>query len=183
MRIISGTAKGRKLRSIPGKTTRPILQRVRTALFDTLRPELQDTKFLDLFAGTGSVGIEALSQGAKSCTCIELDAAAYKILQENIELVGFTNRCQAFRRDAFLFLKKSQDAFDIIYIAPPQYEALWVKALHMIAERPDLVVPGGLVIVQIDPREYEALPLTEFVEEEQRRYGNTLLVFYRRNKS
>ena len=180
MRVIAGKARGRKLLAVPGSTTRPILDRVKTALFDILRPEIENITVLDLFAGTGGVGIEALSQGAVHCTFLDLSKKAIQTIRTNLEATNLTDQAEVRQTDAFGYLRKSQKTFDLIYIAPPQYESVWIQALHAIAERPELVSADGQIIVQIDPREYEALDLTEFHEEKQKRYGNTLLVFYRK---
>jgi 16S rRNA (guanine(966)-N(2))-methyltransferase RsmD len=178
MRVIGGIAKGRKLLAVPGDTTRPILDRVKTSLFDILRPEIQDKRILDLFAGSGAVGIEALSQGASHCTFIDLHKPATKIIAQNLENTGLTKQASVQCNDSFRYLKSSKDVFDIIYVAPPQYKGIWVQAMQMIAERPNLVSDGGALIVQIDPIEDEKLSLTAFRENDRRVYGSTLLIFY-----
>ncbi len=181
MRVVSGTARGRKLLSVPGDTTRPILDRVKTALFDTLRPRIEGIRFLDLFAGSGSVGIEALSQGAAHCTFLDLAAPAVKVIQKNLEATKLTAQAIVKHIDAFKFLRNTTQAFDLIFIAPPQYKNLWAEAMRTIAERPQLVNSGGQVIIQIDPKEYEALEMTDFTLSDERKYGSTLLLFYSRN--
>jgi len=133
---------------------------------------------LDLFGGTGSVGIEALSQGAAHCVFLDTQKRAIETIRENLEATELGDRAEVRHTDAFLYLRNSSRSFDLIYVAPPQYEGMWVEAIQTIAERPQLVRPGGLVIVQIDPKEYESLSLTTFAEGEQRRYGNTTLLFY-----
>lgn len=179
MRVIAGTAKGRKLLAVPGDTTRPILDRVKTALFDILRPEVAGARMLDLFAGSGAVGVEALSQGAAHCTFLDLNRPAVDTIKKNLETTGLIARAEVRHYDAFSFLRSTAKTFDLIYVAPPQYESLWIQAMQTIAERPEIVTPQGLVVVQIDPKEYEPLNLAAFEETEQRRYGNTALVFYR----
>lgn len=183
MRVVSGKARGRKLLPVPGDSTRPVLDRVKTALFDILRPELPGLKILDVFAGSGAVGIEALSQGAQHCTFIDIEPRAIATIKQNVVATGFHAQAAVMHTDAFSFLKRAPGPFDLIYIAPPQYQALWIQTMHALAERPEIVSPQGLVIVQIDPREYEPLDLSDFTEEQQRKYGNTLLVFYRRTAS
>lgn len=178
MRVVSGSARGRKLKSVPGDGTRPILDRVKTALFDILRPRLAGWKVLDLFAGSGAVGIEALSQGAAHCIFVDLSREAVRTIHENLEHTGLSAHAEVRTTDAFRYLRHTHKSFDLIYVAPPQFHTLWEQALHTIAERPDLVSAQGMVIAQIDPREYEALQLAAFAEIEQRKYGNTLLVFY-----
>ena len=152
MRVVSGKARGVKLLAVPGDTTRPILDRVKTALFDTIRPQIQDAKILDLFAGSGSVGIEALSQGAKHCTFLDLAPNAITSINKNLENTKLASQAMVRKVDAFAFLKRSQEYFDLIFVAPPQYKQIWIEALRLIAERPELVSENGSIIVQIDPK-------------------------------
>ncbi len=180
MRVVGGSAKGRALSPVPGDTTRPILDRVKTALFDILRPRLADMRVLDLFAGSGGVGIEALSQGAAHCTFLDIEKKAIETIQKNISTCRLEERADVRLADAFAFIRKSRAQFDLIYIAPPQYKSLWVEALHAIAERPDLLAPEGVIIAQIDPKEYQQTHVQAFCESNQRKYGNTLLVFLER---
>ncbi|RMG40910.1 MAG: 16S rRNA (guanine(966)-N(2))-methyltransferase RsmD [Candidatus Dadabacteria bacterium] len=180
MRVISGRAKGRKLQPVPGSTTRPIMDRVKTALFDVLRPELEDAHVLDLFAGTGSIGIEALSQGAAHCVFIEIERRAAETIRKNLAHTELAEFATVRHGDAFGFLKKCSRNFDLIFIDPPQYQSLWSEALRAIAERPELLRDNGLIIVKIDPHEYEELTLNDFTEEKRRRYGSSELVFYRK---
>lgn len=179
MRVVGGKAKGRKLKTLAGDDTRPILQRVRTSLFDILRPTLDGKRILDLFAGSGSVGIEALSQGASHCTFIDIGRKATEIVKDNLKHTELEKDALVLNTDAFKFLRNTDKAFDLIYIAPPQYKSLWVEAMRSIAERPELLTEGGEIIVQIDPKEYEKIELTAFEETQERRYGNTLLIFYK----
>ena len=131
MQVIAGSAKGRKLKSVPGQTTRPILDRVKTALFDILRPGLAGIRVLDLFAGSGSVGIEALSQGAGECTFIDVEKRAIDTIRENLKITDLAGRAEVRHLDAFLFLRKCEVEFDLVYVAPPQYVNLWVEAMHL----------------------------------------------------
>ena len=178
MRVIGGTAKGRLLKAVPGDGTRPILDRVKTPLFDILRPTLPGAVILDLFAGTGAVGIEALSQGAQSCVFLDTNAKAVATIRDNLSTCGLLNKAEVRHTDAFIFLKNSGKQFDLIYVAPPQYKGIWIEAMRTIAERPQLLLEQGQIIVQIDPKEYEPLELETLKETQQRRYGNTILVFY-----
>lgn len=181
MRVVSGKAKGRKLLPVPGDTTRPILDRVKTALFDILRPSIEGKAILDLFAGSGSVGIEALSQGAATCVFLDLAKPAIETIKKNLETTDLSSQAEVKNMDAFTYLKNTSKDFDLIYVAPPQFKGIWEEAVRCIAERSHLLSTNGIIIVQIDPKEYEALTLSDFIETEQRKYGNTLLVFYRKN--
>lgn len=178
MRVISGSAKGRKLIAVPGEGTRPILDRIKVPLFDMLRPRLAGMTVLDLFAGTGQVGIEALSQGAKHCVFIDLNPKAISTIKHNLETTQLSAQAETRLTDAFSYLRKSSKSFDLIFIAPPQYQSLWVQAVHHIAERPELLNSSGLIVVQIDPKEYEQIAATSFVEIDKRRYGNSMLVVF-----
>lgn len=183
MRVVAGTAKGRKLKAPKTPGTRPVMDRVKTALFDILARRVRGTRFLDLFAGTGSIGIEALSRGATAATFIELGPEALRCVRDNLASTGFTGQAEVLRTDAFKFLESAQAAgrrYDIVYVAPPQYQGLAAKALAQL-DAASLTEPGGLVIVQVDPREgaeVRAVPLSTLRESDERRYGSTLLLFY-----
>lgn len=181
VRIISGTAKGRRLYSVPGSGTRPITDRVKQALFNILGPSVIDSRWLDLFAGTGSVGIEALSRGARHVVFVDKAHQAIATLRRNLEMTGLRDRAEIVRGDAFRYLHQATpDApFDYIYVAPPQYRDMWRQALVALDEKP-LLTEKGLIIVQIHPKEWEPLPLQRLALCDQRRYGSTLLLFYER---
>lgn len=184
MRIIAGKAKGRKLKMVPGDTTRPITDRVKEALFNIIRLDLPGGSFLDLFAGTGSVGIEALSQGAKYVRFLDRNRKAIEIIHENLKHSDLLDGAEVLQMDAFALLGRRPDkAFDYVYVAPPQYKGMWKKAILEIDNQPGWLVSDGWVIAQIDPKEYESLELAHFSEFDQRKYGNTMLVFYERART
>lgn len=183
MRVVAGSAKGRKLKSPKNPGTRPVMDRVKTALFDILSPRIVDATFLDLFAGTGSIGIEALSRGATSATFIEMAPDIVKLVHENLRITGLADHAEVLRADAFKFLASAATShrhFDIVYVAPPQYQEMAVRALHELDTHP-LTPPDGLVILQVHPAErgpIDALPLTHYERSDERKYGSTLLLFY-----
>ena len=179
IRVIAGKAKGRKLKMVPGLSARPIGDRVKQALFNILGSDVDGATFLDLFAGTGSVGIEALSRGAAHALLLDLDKKAIKTIQENLSICGLTDHSVVLQRDAFTFLQGPLlRSFDIVFIAPPQYLNLWSKSLNLLDRRHEWINPDGIVIVQIDPKEYIEQDLQVFKLYDQRKYGNTLLLFY-----
>ncbi|XWX04723.1 16S rRNA (guanine(966)-N(2))-methyltransferase RsmD [Aggregatilineales bacterium SYSU G02658] len=181
LRVIAGTARGRKLKSVPGNSTRPIMDRVKEALFSILGSFVANSRFLDLFGGTGSVGIEALSRGAAHATFCELDRVALGILRDNLQHTQLDDRAEVLAIDAFDFLRRpAQTPFDYIYIAPPQYKGLWLEALKLLDANPNLLDVDGIAIVQIHPREKETIELAHFAAYDERRYGNTLLWFFER---
>ncbi|RME47556.1 MAG: 16S rRNA (guanine(966)-N(2))-methyltransferase RsmD [Caldilineae bacterium] len=181
MRVIAGSAKGRKLKEVPGDTTRPITDRVKEALFSILGETIAGARVLDLFGGTGAVGIEALSRGAAHVTFVEQAAAAVRTIRHNLTHTRLADRATVIRGDAFKFLAASPPApFDIIYIAPPQYRGLWRRALERLDDHPALLAPEGIAIAQIHPKEFEDLALTHLTLYDRRRYGSTMLCFYER---
>jgi 16S rRNA (guanine966-N2)-methyltransferase len=183
IRVISGTAKGRKLKTVPGDTTRPVMDRVKENLFNILGVDVAGSRWLDLFAGTGSVGIEALSRGASYCLFLDTGRAAVTIIWDNLRTTGLEAGAAVQRLDAFTLLKGApaeDEGFEVIYVAPPQYKGMWQKALEMIDAQPEWLLPDGIAVVQIDPKEYVELSFQNLVLYDQRRYGNTMLCFYER---
>jgi 16S rRNA (guanine966-N2)-methyltransferase len=181
LRVISGSAKGRKLKSVPGDTTRPVMDRVKEALFNILAGDVIDSNWWDLFGGTGAIGIEALSRGAMFVRFSDLNRAPVETIKENVEHCGFGKQSEIRKGDAFGMLSAKADRqFEYIYIAPPQYQGMWSKALKLADENIGWLTEDGTVIVQIDPTEYEEVELKNLEETEQRKYGSTHIVFYDR---
>jgi 16S rRNA (guanine(966)-N(2))-methyltransferase RsmD len=179
MQITTGSAKGRKLRAVPGSTTRPITDRVKQALFNILMDDVRDTRWLDLFAGTGAVAIEALSRGAREATLIDQEPVAIKTIKENLVITGLEAKAKVIRQDALAYIgARPNAAYDFIYIAPPQHQGLWSRALSMLDNNMGWLGADGAAIVQIDPKEYTPLTLRHLELGDERRYGNTLLLFY-----
>jgi 16S rRNA (guanine966-N2)-methyltransferase len=177
MRVIAGEAKGRRLLSVPGQATRPITDRVKESLFNILGKRVVNALFLDLFAGTGSVGIEALSRGARRAVFVEQNRRALKVIAENLEMTNLADRAQVVGSDVFKFLKGEFEKFDIVYIAPPQYKGLWARTLLTLDGR-ELLADEGLIVAQIHPKEFASLDLKSLQLADQRKYGSTLLCFY-----
>lgn len=179
IRVIGGTARGRRLNLVPGDSTRPITDRVKENLFNILGQNVVHASLLDVFAGTGSVGIEALSRGADFVRFLDLNRSAIKTIHENLAVTGFKERSQVRQQDAFaMFASRPDRVFDLIFIAPPQYKGLWVRALRAVEEHMDWLAEDGAVIVQIDPKEDEDVALAKLGEVDRRKYGNTLLLFF-----
>lgn len=179
MRVIAGQAKGRKLKMVPGSGTRPITDRVKENLFNLIQWEVPGSSILDLFAGTGSVGIEALSRGAAKAVFLDTARAAVTTIHANLRHCQLDGRAQVLRTDALLFLANApKERFDLIYIAPPQYAGLWAKALLAVDARPGWLSEDGLAITQTHPKEYQELQLASLELVDQRTYGSTMLCLY-----
>jgi 16S rRNA (guanine966-N2)-methyltransferase len=181
MQVTTGKAKGHKLLSVPGDGTRPITDMAKQALFNILGGEVQDSLWLDLFAGTGAVGIEALSRGASSVTFIDRAAAAIETIHKNLTSTKLKTSASVLKQDAFGYINSGPSTkYDYIYIAPPQWQNLWSKALLALDKIPGWLSETGTIIVQIAPSEFEEHALSNLDLVEQRKYGQTLLCFYER---
>ncbi len=179
LRVISGSAKGRRLEMVPGEATRPVGDRVKEALFNILGPMVRGAAFLDLFAGTGSVAIEALSRGAEVAFLIDSSRRAIETIHKNLAITGLGGRAAVLQEDAFVYLRRGgNERFDFVYVAPPQYRELWIRAVSDLDRQPRILNPDAWVIAQIDPVEYEEYKLENLVEFDRREYGSTMLVFY-----
>jgi len=181
MRVIAGSARGFRLRSVPGDSTRPITDRAKESLFSILGDWVAGARVLDLFGGTGAVGIEALSRDAAFVQFIDRNRQAVETIRANLEHCKVAEYAQVLQGDSFAFLESYRgDPFDIIFIAPPQYQELWMRALLLVDSRPEMLGEDGIAIVQIDPKEDREAPLQNLVAYDRRRYGSVLLLFYER---
>jgi 16S rRNA (guanine(966)-N(2))-methyltransferase RsmD len=187
MRVQSGFARGRRIQALPeGLEVRPILARIRKSLFDILRPRIAGATFLDLFAGTGTVGIEALSNGADSAVFVDAVSSSCRMIEKNLAGLGFGSRARVVRSDAtgdLSFLKPSQ--FSMIFMGPPYKDeqkrplALTVPALRAV-HTAGLAAPGGWVIGQHHKKEpLEGLPEGWEIFRTNN-YGDSVLTFFRR---
>ncbi len=179
LRVISGKAKGRKLKSVAGDTTRPVTDMVKEALFNILASDVIDSHWWDLFGGTGAIGIEALSRGAAFIRFSDLNRLPVETIQDNLKTCGFSQQAEVRRGNAFTMLSEPADkTFHYIFIAPPQYKEMWIEALKHLDENPSWLAEDAEVIVQIHPREYRKLELNNLEQVEERKYGSTLLLFF-----
>jgi 16S rRNA (guanine966-N2)-methyltransferase len=159
MRIIGGTAKRRSLKSpSPALGVRPILGRIKKSLFDILRPRMSGAQFLDLYAGSGSVGIEALSRGAVSVTFVDRNPLCLSIIRQNLSKLQLFDHARVVKADAAKNLDHAGGPFDLIFMGPPYHDEKW-NALHLTQptlqaiERARLLKPGGWVIGQHHAKE------------------------------
>lgn len=177
--VIGGKAGGFNLKSVPGNITRPIMAKVKKAVFDIATPYVYDSSWLDLFAGTGSVGIEALSRGARFARFVDIHPAAISTIHENLEHTDLTEGAQVWHGNVFQVLKQQPDRrFDFVYVAPPQYERLWIKTLEVLDRNPGWMFYDTWVFVQIDPVEQEEFSLQNLKLFDRREYGSTALLLF-----
>lgn len=180
MRVIAGIAKKKSLKVPRGWPGRPTADRVKESLFNILAPRVVGSSFLDLFAGTGNVGIEALSRGADRAVFVERDKRAVKVIRENLNHVGLLEQALVLAGDVFTSLGQlaaHKEQFDLIFLDPPYGQSLEVPTLEAL-ECHDLVAPRGMVVVESSKR--EALPesMGRLVRYRQQQFGDTLLSFY-----
>ncbi|PKR78516.1 16S rRNA (guanine(966)-N(2))-methyltransferase RsmD [Halalkalibacillus sediminis] len=150
MRVISGKFKSHSLKSVPHSNTRPTTDKVKEALFHFLGPYFDGGKALDLFAGSGNLGIEGLSRGMDHVTFVDKDSKAIKTIHENIKLLGIAEKCEVFRNDAFRALKAASNrekTFDYVFLDPPYGKISYSKLLHVLNDE-KLLNNGAIVICE-----------------------------------
>ncbi|HCU23727.1 MAG TPA: 16S rRNA (guanine(966)-N(2))-methyltransferase RsmD [Deltaproteobacteria bacterium] len=177
MKIVAGSAKGRKLRGPKTKTIRPAAARVRESVFQILG-DLSGKRVLDLFAGTGSMGLEALSRGAEEVVFVDSQQAAVGLLFHNLQATGFLGKAHILKksaRSALEFLAKRKRRYDLIFLDPP-YDKGFVDSTLEILHRCPLLAPNGLLVCEHSPREAPTF-LSGLEIADERKYGQTLLSF------
>jgi len=180
MRVISGTAKGCKLSSIDDLSTRPTLDRVKEPLFSIIQNHIQDANVLDLFAGSGALGIEALSRGSKHCTFCDKSHKSIQMLKENIKKTRMEEKSTILNIDYKKCLEGLNEKFDIIFIDPPYKQDIGVKAIEKIIDL-KILSEDGIIILETDEeeRELEELKNVEVEVYDKRKYGRVQLLFIR----
>ncbi|BAK98599.1 hypothetical protein OBV_14010 [Oscillibacter valericigenes Sjm18-20] len=179
MRVITGSARGRRLKELEGMETRPTTDRVKEGLFSALQFEIEGRRVLDLFAGTGQLGIEALSRGAAGCVFVDRRADAVKLIRENLKITGLTDRARVVSGDSMEYLSALREKFDLILLDPPYAAGLLEPALVNIA-RFDILAPHGIIAAEA-PAEKTLPTLAEPCRVSRiYRYGKIGVTIYRR---
>ncbi|NLF34931.1 MAG: 16S rRNA (guanine(966)-N(2))-methyltransferase RsmD [Clostridiales bacterium] len=179
MRVITGTARGRKLKELRGYDTRPTTDRVKESIFNIIQFDIEGRRVLDLFSGTGQMGIECLSRGAAHCVFVDQRREAAALVRENLTHTALTDRGRVVQGDALAFLHGCREKFDLIFLDPPYAGDMLQNALKTIAAI-DIVTGNGIIICE-STREAE-LPVLSAPYGQARtyRYGNTSVALYRR---
>ncbi|HEX7265873.1 MAG TPA: 16S rRNA (guanine(966)-N(2))-methyltransferase RsmD [Streptosporangiaceae bacterium] len=180
MRVIAGTAKGRILRSPRTRDTRPITDRAKESLFGILGDRIPGSRFLDLFAGTGGVGIEALSRGCAHATFVERSAGAVAVIRHNLAVTYLAAGAEVVAADVFRYLRGDPAPFGVIFVAPPQWLGLWPRAVQLLDRQPGWLAPGAVVAVQHDPSESTDVRLQHLRVSSERTYGRVRFTFFAR---
>lgn len=180
MRVITGTARGKRLKELPGLDTRPTTDRVKEGMFNIIQFDIEGRRVLDLFAGTGQLGIEALSRGAASCDFVDRNPAAVKIVRENLQATGLADRGTVHNRDFAAFLPGIRGRYDLIFLDPPYALPALEQALERIAAI-DIVSGNGIIVCEsaLDKRLPELDP--PYAKGKEYRYGKIKLTLYHRS--
>ena len=179
MRVISGTARGRRLKELQGMDTRPTTDKVKESLFNIIQFEIEGRKVLDLFGGTGQLGIEALSRGADRCTFVDQRREAVALIRENLKTCGFSEQSHVLQGDALSFLASCREKFDVILLDPPYHTDLLEKCIEAIVKF-DILGEHGIMVCE-SAADREVPPLAPPYEQgREYRYGKIKLTIYRR---
>ena len=180
MRVITGKARGIQLKTPDGQLTRPTSDRVKEALFSIIQFELPGTKVLDLFGGTGQLGIEAISRGAKSAVFVDAGDAPCKLIKENLRRAKMEGEGRVVRADYLQFLCQCKEKFDIIFLDPPYAEVFLENAIKKISEI-DILQSGGIIVAERPVEKALNLEIEGFSRTKDYKYGKTLLTLYRKD--
>ena len=179
MRVITGTARGKRLRELPGLATRPTTDRVKEALFSIIQFEIPGAAVLDLFSGTGQLGIEALSRGAKSAVFVDAGEPACRLIRENLKRTKLEADAKVVRSDYMAYLKRCREKYQIIFLDPPYAEVFLENALKCITEI-DILQSGGIIVAERPAGKELPWEFEGFTRSRDYKYGSTLLTVYRK---
>lgn len=178
MRVISGIAKGRKLKAPRGLSTRPTTDRVKEALFNILGQNIPDCSFLDLFAGSGAIGIEALSRGAARVILVEKDPQALRAIKENLAMTGFDSKAGIMPKDVYSALNSQpSEQYDYIFMDPPYLQKHEEKVLSII-DRLSLLKDNGIMVIECSKLDSLPQQVGRIKLYREEKYGDTVLSFY-----
>ena len=179
MRVITGSARGVRLKTPDGLKTRPTADRVKEAVFSVIQFEIPGARFLDLFAGTGQMGIEALSRGAKSAVFVDEWKNACALVRENLKLTRLTDQAKVINLDYLSYLKTCKETFDIVFLDPPYAEIFLENALNKISEI-DILSDRGIIICERPAEKLLDFEVPGFQRGKDYRYGNTWVTIFRK---
>ena len=180
MRVISGSARGMQLRTPDGMKTRPTTNRVKEAMFSIVQFDIPGAKVLDLFGGTGQLGIEALSRGATSCCFVDESDHACKLIKENLNKTKLSDRARVIRGDYASFLKSTNEKFNIILLDPPYAEVFLENSLKMITEI-DILQSGGIIVTERPAGKELLCDFPGLSRSKDYKYSSTILTIFRKD--
>lgn len=184
MRVVSGSCKGRQLKSIQGTQTRPTTDKVKAAIFNMIGPYFHGGVGLDLFAGSGSLGIEALSRGLDKVVFVELNEQAIRVIKENLRMCRLTEKAEVYKNTAERALKviqKREMTFDYIFLDPP-YKREWIKETIDIISKENILTPGGYIVCEHESSMELPERIDFFSRLKNERYGTVAISIYKREE-
>ena len=179
MRVITGSARGRRLKELEGMETRPTTDRVKEGMFSALQFDIEGRRVLDLFAGTGQLGIECLSRGAVSAVFVDRRADAVKLIRENLKITDLTDRARVVSADSLEYLKGMKEKFDIILLDPPYEAGMLEPAIETIAKF-DILAPHGIIVAEHPVGKVLPLLPAPYRLHKTYRYGKIGMTIFRR---
>ena len=179
MRVITGSARGVQLKTPEGMKTRPTTDRVKEAMFSIIHFDIPGAKVLDLFGGTGQLGIEALSRGAASATFVDQSDAACRLIKENLRRTKFENAGKVVRGDYLEYLSHCREQYDIILLDPPYAEVFLENALKRITEI-DILRTGGIIVAERPLGKELSWEIPGYSRSRDYKYGKTLITIYKK---
>lgn len=179
MRVITGTARGVQLKTPEGLDTRPTAERVKEALFSAIQFEIEGRRVLDLFAGSGQLGIEALSRGAERAVFVDAGKSAAALVKENLRRAKLTEKAQVVQADYLSYLSRCREKFGLIFLDPPYAEKFLENALEKIVEF-DILSSGGIIVTERPEGKELPLEFAGYIRSKDYRYGITLITLYRK---
>ena len=182
MRVISGMARGRKLKELQGMETRPTTDKVKESLFNIIQFEIEGRRVLDLFGGTGQLGVEALSRGAARCTFVDQRREAVSLIRENLKLCGLSENARVVQGEALAFLSSCGEKFDLILLDPPYEGELLTRAIEAIT-RFDILSEHGIMVCESAADRLLPQVAPPYEQGREYRYGKIKLTVFRRGGS
>lgn len=176
MRVITGSARGRKLKTLDGESVRPTTDKVKEAMFSIIQFDIEGSRVLDMFCGCGQLGIEALSRGAEFAVFTDISRDSVAVTRQNLECVGFENRAKTVLDNSVEYLYRISDVFDIAFLDPPYKAGIMAEALESVKRH---IADGGLIVCETSAD--EVLPeMTDEFTSKRYKYGKTSLTVYRK---
>lgn len=177
MRVITGTAKGRRLSTLNGNDVRPTTDMVKEAVFSAIQFDIEGRLFLDLFAGSGQMGIEAISRGAKGAVFIDINNEAISVIKDNLQKTSFTDKAKVIKGEYSSFLASTNERFDIAFLDPPYHIGILEKALFEVTK---VMNEHGIIVCEHPTEVKVPEKLGEFSLERQRKYSKIIISIYRK---
>lgn len=180
MRIISGEHRGKKLLDFDGMNIRPTTDRVKESMFNLIQEYIRDAEVLDVFSGSGALSLEALSRGAKSAVCLDIDSRSVDVIKKNIQALNYADKCVVFNIDCRQYLKNCKKKFDVVFLDPPYNKGL-IEPVLLDIKNYGVLSEDAIIVLESDDTDFYG-EAEGFSVLKQRKYGRTYITVYTQNK-